>query len=717
MRINNNILAVIIVSLMMLSLWMNFTIINQAGTGLSGKSIAVVDLCINSPPIPVVDDCNPNIPALLQYSCYINTTDYFENQQITFSDNTTLFNINSSTGQIYFSPSLFQLGNYSILITANDGTGCSNAIASEIWNITIYALDDTARLHTWSDTDNTTKYKYDPIRFYANYTSLEDNSSIPGANCTLQFNTTGEYTNPYQMTYNASMELYTYMHAQGFLQGNHTFRTLCNGIDVGHSINENFTNFTITNRPPYLYANFPNITIRQATSLFGYNLNDYFKDEDLDILSFNNFIVPNMNIEISASGDVVFRPDPWFHGERTTFFRATDGFDTAMSNFFTITVQQVTADPSSGGGGGGGGSSGPPPKICIEDWECSEWGPCTPQGYQYRQCVDMNKCYTNKTMPDIVQECEYIGTCYDGIKNCHSGSCELGVDCGGPCDPCPSCFDGIQNQGETGIDCGGPCDPCRDEPRIEEPAQGIIISPEVRRTGLSILAFLAILGALAVIISLILHKQVMGKLSKLPALQFTGSIAHVSAESRAVIAIEMARSDEQATYKDKITKLSMAFQKLIRTHLKEESSMTLEQIRNRATDIGNEKLAARIVSLSKIIEEAEYKGSEEPVNLETIIDPMLSIVHTLIHSKVHDDQVKLASKASGRLKHSFIKALLDVSDSLIRNRRVYSSAILVREALIYYKQIKPSNILKEQMESTVLELNKAVQKAREEQNA
>ena len=32
--------------------------------------------------------------------------------------------------------------------------------------------------------------------------------------------------------------------------------------------------------------------------------------------------------------------------------------------------------------------------------------------------------------------------------------------CGGPCDPCPTCWDGIRNQGETGVDCGGPCDAC-----------------------------------------------------------------------------------------------------------------------------------------------------------------------------------------------------------------------------------------------------------------
>jgi len=57
-------------------------------------------------------------------------------------------------------------------------------------------------------------------------------------------------------------------------------------------------------------------------------------------------------------------------------------------------------------------------------------------------------------------------TCFDGIQNCHHGSCETGVDCGGPCTVqyIPYCFDGIQNQNESGVDCGGPCPPCIKEP-------------------------------------------------------------------------------------------------------------------------------------------------------------------------------------------------------------------------------------------------------------
>jgi hypothetical protein len=44
-------------------------------------------------------------------------------------------------------------------------------------------------------------------------------------------------------------------------------------------------------------------------------------------------------------------------------------------------------------------------------------------------------------------------SCYDGIRNCHHGACELLIDCGGICTPCP----GEINQTEYprgGANCG-----------------------------------------------------------------------------------------------------------------------------------------------------------------------------------------------------------------------------------------------------------------------
>jgi hypothetical protein len=48
--------------------------------------------------------------------------------------------------------------------------------------------------------------------------------------------------------------------------------------------------------------------------------------------------------------------------------------------------------------------------------------------------------------------------------------CEEGIDCGGPCRPCDSCENGIQDWTETGLDCGGLyCPPCTQPPVIHVP--------------------------------------------------------------------------------------------------------------------------------------------------------------------------------------------------------------------------------------------------------
>jgi hypothetical protein len=46
--------------------------------------------------------------------------------------------------------------------------------------------------------------------------------------------------------------------------------------------------------------------------------------------------------------------------------------------------------------------------------------------------------------------------CGNGIRD----GDETAVDCGGDCEPCPTCNDHVKNQDETGLDCGGICGPC-----------------------------------------------------------------------------------------------------------------------------------------------------------------------------------------------------------------------------------------------------------------
>ncbi|MFH1585763.1 MAG: Ig-like domain-containing protein [archaeon] len=130
---------------------------------------------------------------------------------------------------------------------------------------------------------------------------------------------------------------------------------------------------------------------------------------------------------------------------------------------------------------------------CKEIWGCADWSICQNAGeslrlgllpredyfnikeecdffdldegscgMQVRSCIDVNSCNTTRNKPQEFQSCHYTidPRCDDRIKNCHSGGCELLIDCGGSCSPCPTCSDEIQNQNEGGVDCGGPCSPC-----------------------------------------------------------------------------------------------------------------------------------------------------------------------------------------------------------------------------------------------------------------
>lgn len=165
----------------------------------------------------------------------------------------------------------------------------------------------------------------------------------------------------------------------------------------------------------------------------------------------------------------------------------TDG-ELNVSIQWEVDVQNVACPvPPPGGGGGGGGGRG---SICRPSWACGNWRTCQDVdsglvsgalsgenyrevqeqcekegsrgdfcGYQARNCLDVKTCDSSYNKPNEFQGCYFTEnpSCSDGIKNCHSDSCEFLVDCGGPCGACATCSDGIQNQGEQGVDCGSPC--------------------------------------------------------------------------------------------------------------------------------------------------------------------------------------------------------------------------------------------------------------------
>jgi len=86
------------------------------------------------------------------------------------------------------------------------------------------------------------------------------------------------------------------------------------------------------------------------------------------------------------------------------------------------------------------------PSICGENWTCSDWSECYPNGTQWRTCHDESRCeerynkkiitYVEKSIkPYEVKDCLFTG-CEDGIRDWD----ETDIDCGGGV--CQGCEDG-----------------------------------------------------------------------------------------------------------------------------------------------------------------------------------------------------------------------------------------------------------------------------------
>ncbi|MBN1175077.1 hypothetical protein JXA48_00380 [Candidatus Woesearchaeota archaeon] len=345
-------------------------------------------------------------------------------------------------------------------------------------------------------------------------------------------------------------------------QDNVTMRFVVND-DSGCSLDGDFIDVTFTfvatnDAPVYL----PRLNLipppgpfklKDGVTTRGIYLNNYFSDPDGDPLNFSSsFISPEFNIMILPSSEIILSANDCGSGQ--VFLRATDPYGLyAESDLIVIELECAPQTPD-----GGGGGAAPPRERCVPEWSCEDWGICYVNGTQKRKCTDVNGCDSEPKY--FWRECDYIEqcvngvqdywipgyelneegvdcggpcppceTCYDGIKNnleeetdCGGPNCEPcmscfdgiqnygedGVDCGGYCDPCPSCFDGVKNQDETGVDCGGTCPACR---RLETPDS----LGDVGRSILVILIPLAMLLLVAGVTYRIFRKQINAFIAKI----------------------------------------------------------------------------------------------------------------------------------------------------------------------------------------------------------
>jgi len=109
------------------------------------------------------------------------------------------------------------------------------------------------------------------------------------------------------------------------------------------------------------------------------------------------------------------------------------------------------------------------PPMCREDSDCPTIycvkAPCPYYACVGNTCVLKEPVVRSAKVEIVVPEKREIlrNHCFNGVRDYG----ERGIDCGGPCPPCPTtktlnknCFNGVKDGDEEAVDCGGSCGPC-----------------------------------------------------------------------------------------------------------------------------------------------------------------------------------------------------------------------------------------------------------------
>ncbi len=136
----NNLLAVIVMLFIIssvLSSYVSYTNSRRILQEMTGELVseAKARVCVNKPP-SISGNCSSSATVGSGYYCDVDASDP-DNDTITFFDDAVLFGIDSSLGEIIFTPQAGDVGSYNITVTASDGKGCSNSNATYFFVLTV----------------------------------------------------------------------------------------------------------------------------------------------------------------------------------------------------------------------------------------------------------------------------------------------------------------------------------------------------------------------------------------------------------------------------------------------------------------------------------------------------------------------------------------------------------------------------------------------------
>lgn len=136
---SNNLVALISLVAMVISIiTTGYVFVSTPSTAVTGSVVttsAKVSMCVNKPPY-INYSCGMRAYLGEIYYCDMNaSSDLYQN--VTFYDDSNLFDINPITGEILFIPNEYQQGIYYVNITAQDNSSCINDVNSTILTITV----------------------------------------------------------------------------------------------------------------------------------------------------------------------------------------------------------------------------------------------------------------------------------------------------------------------------------------------------------------------------------------------------------------------------------------------------------------------------------------------------------------------------------------------------------------------------------------------------
>ncbi len=270
---------------------------------------------------------NQSIAANVLFSLQVNGSDpdLDSGDSITYSDNTTIFNINSSSGLISFTPNGTYIGNYSINITVTDSFGLTNytTFNLEIINNSVPTFNETPQNQTANE-DSIFEMQINASDSDGDNITFADNTSI------FDINTVTGLINFTPVQANV---------------GNHSIEiNITDDHGASNSTTFNLEIINVNDAPVLGSIDFGLMRVNLA---FSYTVTA--TDEDVDAGLDDNITFYDYNssiINISSNGVISFTPTEADAGNHSVNITVVDKYGLVDSEIVNFTIYNTSSPPN-----------------------------------------------------------------------------------------------------------------------------------------------------------------------------------------------------------------------------------------------------------------------------------------------------------------------------------------------------------------------------------